>query len=142
VVSHDRAFLDNVVTSTLVLEGKGVIGEYVGGYSDWVRQRRAAEAAIAKPAAPVKGAQATKTAPVQKKRRLSLKESNELAALPESVDAKEQARDLLYATLADPDLLRDGAALLRARAELAALETEIRTLTARWEALEQMASGN
>jgi ATP-binding cassette subfamily F protein uup len=92
---------------------------------------------VTKSAAP-----AAPAAPVQKKRRLSLKESAELAALPEQVDAKEQARDQLYASLADPTLLRDAAALLAARAELAKLETEIRTLTARWEALELVASGN
>jgi ATP-binding cassette subfamily F protein uup len=142
VVSHDRAFLDNVVTSTLVLEGNGVIGEYVGGYSDWVRQRRAAVAASSKPAAPARAKTATPSAPVvPKKRRLSLKETSELAALPDRVDAMEGERDQLFASLADPALLRDAAALARVRARLAALETELRTAMARWEALESIASG-
>ncbi len=143
VVSHDRALLDNVVTSTLVLEGDGVVGEYVGGYSDWVRQRRAAESARLKPAAPAKSSTKSASQPgAAKKRRLSLKESGELAALPELVDQKERDRDRRYAALADPELLRDSAALQRARSELAAVETELRTLTARWEELELVASGN
>jgi ATP-binding cassette subfamily F protein uup len=142
VVSHDRAFLDNVVTSTLVLEGNGVVGEYVGGYSDWVRQRRAAMAASAKPAATARAKNPQSAAPaVPKKRRLSLKETSELAALPDRVDAMESERDQLFASLADPALLRDAAALAKVRARLAALETELRTAMARWEALELIASG-
>jgi len=142
VVSHDRAFLDNVVTSTLVLEGNGVIGEYVGGYSDWVRQRRAAIAARAKPAASAKStAKAPAATPIQKKRCLSIKETGELAALPDLVDAMELERDQLFASLADPALLRDGAAVAAVRTRLAAIETELRTAMARWEALELIASG-
>ena len=142
VVSHDRAFLDNVVTSTLVLEGNGVIGEYVGGYSDWVRQRRAASAARTKPAAKARSNGRAAEAPaVQKKRRLSLKETSELATLPDLVDAMESERDQLFASLADPALLRDAAALAAVRTRLASLETELRTAMARWETLELIASG-
>ena len=142
VVSHDRAFLDNVVTSTLVLEGGGMIGEYVGGYSDWVRQRRVAIAARAKPTASARSMTKTPVAAsVQKKRRLSLKETGELATLPDLVDAMERERDQLFASLADPVLLRDGAAVAAVRVRLAALETELRTAMARWEALELIASG-
>src|SRR4051812_33161787 len=81
VVSHDRAFLDNVVTSTLVFEGGGRIGKYVGGYSDWVRQRRIAEpaAVVPRPSTPKAVVASAVTRP--KKRKLSFKESAELAAL-------------------------------------------------------------
>ena len=140
-VSHDRAFLDNVVTSTLVLEGGGRVGEYAGGYSDWVRQRPAPEtvssrAAVAKrPAAPIPPSPRP-----GKKRKLNFRESTELAALPERIDALEQERDRLYASLADPVVLRDGAAVTAAKARLATLQVEIAQLTDRWEALETIAA--
>ena len=139
VVSHDRAFLDNVVTSTLVFEGGGRVGEYVGGYADWVRQRDAAAAAIAA-AARVKRAVPTPAAQAPKKRKLSFKESTELAALPDSIDALELQRATVYASLADPALLRDGAAVAEARTRLTALERQIAEATARWEALELLSN--
>ncbi len=83
LVSHDRAFLDNVVTSTLVFEGEGRLSEYVGGYSDWLRQRKASPPAqdaqpAARPPAPGRAA-----APVpEKPRRLSYKDQRELTLLP------------------------------------------------------------
>ena len=90
LVSHDRAFLDNVVTSTLVFEGGGRVGEYAGGYTDWVRQRKpvAAPSAAKKPTPPP-----TPTPAKQKPRKLSMKESAELAALPDRIDALEQQRE-------------------------------------------------
>src|SRR6185369_14137288 len=77
VVSHDRAFLDNVVTSTLVFEGGGRVSEFVGGYTDWVRQRKSA-AAPAPPKRVAAPAPATKSQ--KKKQKLSYKESTELAS--------------------------------------------------------------
>ncbi|MBA3671899.1 MAG: ATP-binding cassette domain-containing protein [Gemmatimonadaceae bacterium] len=145
VVSHDRAFLDNVVTSTLVLEGNGAVGEYAGGYSDWVRQRTpttSAKAAAAR--APKTTAAAVRpvsiSSPVTKKRRLSQKEAQELAALPEQIDQCESERDALYTTLADPAVQRDSSAVLAANARLAQVQREIVSLTSRWEALELAAS--
>jgi ATP-binding cassette subfamily F protein uup len=138
VVSHDRAFLDNVVTSTLVFEGDGKIGEFVGGYSDWVRQRKPAVSTSAAPApkrvAPI--------APPAKKRRLSFKEVTELAGLPDHIDALEREREAVYRSLSDPALLRDGAAVALARAGLASLDLEIGALTARWEELETLAAAH
>jgi ATP-binding cassette subfamily F protein uup len=133
LVSHDRAFLDNTVTSTLVFEGGGRVGEYVGGYTDWVRQRAplvAAPAPAPKRAAP---APAARRAP--KPRRLTFKERSELASLPDEIDARERERERAYLSLGDPALLRDGGAVAEARERLAALEREIATLTARWEEL-------
>ena len=144
VVSHDREFLDHVVTSTLVLEGKGRVGEYVGGYTDWVRQRGAptesgkAGAAVTSSAAkapPAKGARS------EKKRRLTLKETSELAALPAVIDALERERESAYASLADPVLLRDGAATTAAKVRLTKIEDEIIARLARWEELETIATG-
>ena len=135
VVSHDRAFLDNVVTSTLVMEGGGRIGEYVGGYADWLRQRplpRSETAPAAKPAAPA----ALRTPGASQKRKLSFKESQELAALPERIDVLERERDQLFATLADRAALKSGGAA-KANARLKALATELAAATARWEVLEE-----
>ncbi len=137
VVSHDRAFLDNVVTSTLVFEGGGRVNEYVGGYTDWVRQRTPAAAA----AAPRRAAAPLSSAKTAKKRRLSFKEAGELASLPDRIDALERERETIYLSLSDPVLLRDGAALALARARVATLEAEIGAMTRRWEALETIASG-
>jgi ATP-binding cassette subfamily F protein uup len=138
VVSHDRAFLDNAVTSTIVFEGQGRIGEYAGGYSDWLRQRPAIAAA---PAAAKSTAPVVAASRAEKKRKLSWKESQELAALPELIDARETERAAVYAKLADPAFLRDGAAVAQASAHLASLEAELAALAERWEALETIASG-
>ena len=139
VVSHDRAFLDNVVTSTLVLEGGGRVGEYVGGYSEWTRQRKDAE--IPTPEAPV--SRRTAAPPVArpgKPRKLTFKERSELNELPDRIDALEQERDRLHVSLSDPVLLRDGSAVAQTRARLAGIEEEIAESMERWEALETIGS--
>jgi ABC transport system ATP-binding/permease protein len=133
LVSHDRAFLDDTVTSTLVFEGGGRIGEYVGGYTDWVRQR-APLAEVPAPA-PKRATPAPAATRAPKPRRLTFKERSELASLPDEIDARERERERTYLSLSDPALLRDGTAVADARARLAALEHEIVTLTARWEEL-------
>jgi len=139
VVSHDRAFLDNVVTSTLVFEGGARVAEYAGGYADWVRQRPAiAEPAARQPSKPAVAPAGPSSS--GKKRRLSFKESKELEALPQEIDAREREQERLYASLADPAFLRDGAAVAEAKSRLAVLTAEIATLTERWEALETLAS--
>jgi ATP-binding cassette subfamily F protein uup len=143
VVSHDREFLDHVVTSTLVLEGGGRVGEYVGGYTDWVRQRVAASAQ-AKTSATATSSARPKTAPAtstSKKRKLSFKETSELASLPGSIDALERERESLFVSLADPALLRDGAAVTAIKVRLATIESEIAANLARWEELETIAAG-
>ncbi|MGI8548960.1 MAG: ATP-binding cassette domain-containing protein [Gemmatimonadaceae bacterium] len=143
VVSHDRAFLDAVVTSTLVLEGNGRVGEFVGGYTDWVRQRLPPErknAAIAAPKRMAAAPQQLRDSKGVKRRRLTFKEAGELKALPDRIDALEHDRTRLYAALADPALLRDGVAIAEARARLAALEVEITETTDRWESLETIAA--
>ncbi len=139
LVSHDRAFLDNVVTSTLVLEGDGRVGEYAGGYTDWVRQRRILRPA-AVPSAGATAAPAVSKSGPARKRRLSFSETGELALLPDRIDALEKERDDVYALLADPAVLRDGAAVAAAKTRLAAIEAAIVELTARWETLETIAA--
>ena len=137
LVSHDRAFLDNTVTSTLVFEGGGRVGEYVGGYSDWVRQR-APE--IAPAPAPKRAPPPAKAPREPKQRRLTLRERGELASLPDAIDARERERESVYASLSDPAVLRDGSAVLEARERLDRLSAEIKALVARWEELETIAA--
>jgi ATP-binding cassette subfamily F protein uup len=138
LVSHDRDFLDHTVTSTLVLEGGGKIGEYAGGYSDWVRQRTSGAATPAPP--PPKRAAPAPPAREPKKRKLSFRERGELDSLPEQIDAREREREALYTSLADPALLRDGSAVVAAQSRLAELSAEIEGLIARWEELETIAA--
>ena len=141
LVSQDRACLDNVVTSTLVLEGGGRVGEYVGGYSDWLRQRPAArtESFTAPARRPSQASPPVPAPRTAKKRGLSYKEKQELAELPDRIDAVERERAELYASLTDPAFLRDGAAVARAKARLAGIEVELAEMTGRWEVLETIA---
>jgi ATP-binding cassette subfamily F protein uup len=138
VVSHDRTFLDNVVTSTFVFEPAGNGGpprvrEYVGGYSDWLRQRAApppATATAGRPPTPPPAAPASRT-------KRSFKEQRELDALPASIDALETEIAALHATMAGPDYYRQpGDVLASDRARLADLEARLATAFARWETLE------
>ncbi len=136
LVSHDRAFLDDVVTSTLVLEGDGRVGEYVGGYSDWQRQRPMPEAADA----PAPRAGKPRSSPAgesrdRKERRLSYREAKELEALPDRIAELERERDSAYASFADPELLRDGAAAAGLKARLEELDAELTAAMERWEEL-------
>jgi ATP-binding cassette subfamily F protein uup len=108
-----------------------------------VRQRPASVAppAAARPASPApKPAPAAAAPRPERKRRLTFKESGELAALPGRIDAAEQEREGLYAALADPATARDGAAMAAATARLAALDAELAALLARWEELETIAA--
>ncbi|HEY0972206.1 MAG TPA: ATP-binding cassette domain-containing protein [Gemmatimonadales bacterium] len=146
LVSHDRDFLDNVVTSTLVFEGDGRVGEYVGGYSDWVRQRPEPPADIPVARRPERAAPPPQERPErperpERRRRLTFRETQELAALPGRIEALEGERERLYATLMDPEILRDGTAVAASRARLDELETEIEEATERWVELETVATG-
>jgi len=134
LVSHDRAFLDNVVTSTLVFEGGGQVNEYVGGYSDWLRQRRtAAPAAAAAPAART----VPQSAAPPKPRRLSYNEQRELAALPQKIQELETEQLELQTRTADPALFKsDPAGAAAALQRLQTLTAELERAYARWDALE------
>jgi ATP-binding cassette subfamily F protein uup len=137
IVSHDRDFLDNVVTSTLVFEGDGVIGDYVGGYADCVRERQKIAAARASraPAAPAQAAPA-KAAPA---RKLTNKEKRELEGLPAQIEAYETEQASLGAKMADPVFYqRERGAAAEAKARLDELEFLHASAFARWEELEAL----
>jgi ATP-binding cassette subfamily F protein uup len=138
LVSHDRAFLDDVVTSTLVFEGQGRVNEYVGGYSDWLRQRRRDA-----PAAPPSGRSAAIRSAPPKARKLSYKDQRELDALPDLIQRLEAEQAELTSAVGDPELYRrdpDGAAAAAAR--LNAVGQELEAAFARWETLESGAKAS
>jgi ABC transport system ATP-binding/permease protein len=131
-----------------VMEGGGRVGEYAGGYGDWARQRARQAPPPPPPSLPSAAAAAPSPAAArrderragERKRRLTFKEQGELAALPDRIDALERERERLYASLADPAVLRDGAAVSAAKSRLAELDTELPALLERWEALETIAA--
>ncbi len=140
VVSHDRDFLDNVVTSTLVFEGDGRIGEYIGGYTDWKREleKRAIKAKAAAAETTKAPGSATPATPKQgKTRKLTNKEQGELEKLPAKIEALEKEQAELTAKLADPDFYKnESTQFAKVKARLDALEAEHATAFARWEELE------
>jgi ATP-binding cassette subfamily F protein uup len=133
LVSHDRAFLDDVVTSTLAIEPDGRVHEYDGGYTDYQRQRPVPAPDEPKAAAPAKPARPQDDRP----RKLTNKERRELEALPARIEQLEDARRTLHDAMADPSFYRkDGAEIAEAKAKLETLEHELAASYARWEALE------
>jgi len=148
MVSHDRAFLDNVVTSTLVFEGEGRVREYVGGYQDWLRQGGSprllgVQTREDKPAAPAaKVEPATVAAPVAAaaapaKRKLSYKEQRELDAMPAAIETTEIELEALQTAIAAPDFYQLPAEVTRAKlARMDELQAELDRLIERWAELE------
>jgi ATP-binding cassette subfamily F protein uup len=144
LVSHDRAFLDNVVTDLLVLDGSGSVRDFVGGYSDWERYRdagragsegRTAKVATGTPP-PAVGEPAARTARTKK---LSYKEQRELDALPARLAALEADRTALEAAIAEPTFYqRPHAEVQRELQRMTALTAEIEASYLRWEALEAL----
>jgi len=138
LVSHDRDFLDNVVTSTLVMEGDGAVGEYVGGYSDWLRQRPVA-AVAGKPAAaqPAAAAPAPAPEPAAPKRKLSYKDARELEQLPQRIESLETRLAELSEQMNQPAFYqRDSAAINAHNAEIAKTQAELEQAYARWAELD------
>lgn len=138
LVSHDRDFLDNVVTSTLVMEGEGQVGEYVGGYTDWVRQRPVASlAAPAKQTAAVVPATPVAAIPAAPRRKLSYKEARELEQLPLRIETLETRVAELTAQMNEPAFYqRDAAGINAHNASLAQTQLELDAAYARWSELD------
>ncbi|MFH1605534.1 MAG: ATP-binding cassette domain-containing protein, partial [Pseudomonadota bacterium] len=140
LVSHDRAFLDNVVTQTIACEGAGVWKEYAGGYSDWQRVRSPgkSETAPSRREQKIDGHTKRVTAgPVSAKARLNFKEEYELTELTEKIDLLEKEQSQITATLANPVLYRDQPEQVkRLNLRFAALEAELASALLCWEQLE------
>ena len=136
VVSHDRQFLDNLCSSTLVFEGGGVVGEYVGGYSDWQRMTQSsAKVSEPVPTSDVKVGSSGKPA-----RKLSNREREEWKALPASLEGMEQELATLQARMAEASFFRGDPDDIRTASErVSALPQEIEATFMRWAELDERA---
>jgi ATP-binding cassette subfamily F protein uup len=138
LVSHDRAFLDNVVTQVIAFEGDGKLMEYVGGYEDWVRVKKH-QATQQTPAGNATPAKLTPQPKAQTKSasKLSFKEARELEQIPQKIAALETEQEELAATLGAGNLYRDNPTHAKQLQErTTAIENELLQLMTRWEELE------
>ncbi len=134
LVSHDREFLNNVVTSTLVLEGDGRIKEYAGGYDDWLQQRPEILPPTAKPST---ARPEPKQQSLSRGRRLSYKEQREREALPQRIETLEAELGELHRAMADPAFYRKPSAeIVGVNSRLQSLEADVAEAYRRWEELE------
>jgi len=135
MVSHDRDFLNNVVTSTLVLEGEGRVKEYAGGYDDWLVQRKEETAETLDKPVKAKPKPAKQEGP----RRLKYAEKLELETLPGKVETLETKIEEVHAAMSDPEFYeQDHTEVAKAADELRQLEAELAETYARWEELEAL----
>lgn len=140
LVSHDRTFLDNVVTSTLAFEGDGVINEYVGGYDDWLRQskERAANKKSQSSANKKSSNKETIKPEGKKKEKLSYKDQYELDTLPQQIESLESEQTEIQNKIAEPDFYQqDKKDVDKVLARLSELEKELETTYERWEKLSE-----
>lgn len=151
LVSHDREFLDNVVTQVIAFEGGGTVREYIGGYADWVKARQLKDAQVQKDAG-AKGPSATQAAARpgngstrnrrssswdSRTKKLSYHENRELAALPDKIDALEQEQVNIALQLNDVDIYRNNPGdIKKLQMRLATIEKDLSDCLARWEELE------
>lgn len=134
LVSHDRAFINNVVTDCLVFDGPGELSSYVGGYDDWLRQRKAVnETKVEKKSQPKPATEKPKA------KKLSYNDQRELDALPAKIEELEQLVESLQKKLADPDLYQQGSdAVTELNTQYETAETKLGQAYERWDALEEM----
>ena len=133
LVSHDRSFLDNIVTSSLIFSGQGEVEEFIGSYDDWL--------ALQQSAAEPKKEKKAKPAPRQERpRKLSFKEKRELEELPERIDRLETEQQQLHEQLADSNLYKgnNGSKIIQLQEQLAATEAQLAEAYRRWEELDQI----
>lgn len=142
LVSHDRAFLNNVVSSTIVFEGNGEIGEYDGGYDDWLRTKEQREtiardaASFEKPVVSVPSGFSS-TAVSVKSKKLSFKDQRELDELPERIALLEKRQKKLHAEMAAPGFYQSGGdRITKAATELTQIEDDLTECFRRWESLD------
>jgi ATP-binding cassette subfamily F protein uup len=138
LVSHDRTFLNNVVTSTIVFEESGA-REYFGGYDDWLRQRKPPPERMSEPSTPRPSLRVV-SEETAKKRRLSFKERQELNTLPGKIEKYDAEIAALHRQMAEPQFYQQsGVQIAAEQARLKSLEEELAAAYQRWEELEQFA---
>jgi ATP-binding cassette subfamily F protein uup len=136
IVSHDRAFINNIVTSTIVFEGDAVVNEYVGGYNDWLRQRPEEAKPGRKSANKLSPSSENGSRP---KLKLKFSEQKELDALPETIERLEKEQHELFQTAADPALYKkDKAVITATNDKLEELQRLLAKAYTRWEKLEEL----
>lgn len=141
LVSHDRAFLDNVVTSSLVFEGNGVVNEYVGGYSDWLEYQKQSAAAVPDKTKSTVTPRQQKAGVVPQKtaKKLSFKEQKELEALPAQIEALEQQQQELNALMQSQEFYKlEQRDINEKLAALGVLESQLEQAYERWNELDAM----
>ena len=136
LVSHDRSFLNNVVTSTFVFEGEGKVNEYIGGYDDWQRQSEVKKKIFTEKTT-------SKTEPARKQcerpRKLTFKEQRELEALLQRIEVLETEQHQLYQAMGDPMFFQKGKdEIANVKARVSSLERELAEAYQRWETLESL----
>ena len=137
LVSHDRTFLDNVVTQVIAFEGEGKLMEYVGGYEDWVRQKKHATAAQ-REAAPLKPAPQMASPKAKPSSKLGFNEARELGEIPQRIQRLEREQEEIAAALGSANLYRDNPAHARQLQErTSVIEEDLLRLMVRWEELEE-----
>ncbi len=136
LVSHDRAFINNIVTSSIVFEGNGQVEEYVGGYDDWLRQRSETNQATTKQdSAPKKEDQKAN----KQKKKLSYKEQRELETLPQQIETLENKLEELHTALSDPKIYQESSdKVSRLKQQSEQTEKELENAFTRWEELEAL----
>jgi ATP-binding cassette subfamily F protein uup len=137
LVSHDRAFLNNLVTSILVFEGDGQVAEYIGGYDDWLKQRKKDE--TKSPPKPRKNG-AKKPKPKREvPKKLTFRENRELEEIPSLIESLELEHEEIFKDLSDPAFYKkESAEIASAKERLESLEIELEKSYQRWEALESV----
>ncbi|MCD6174853.1 MAG: ATP-binding cassette domain-containing protein [Planctomycetes bacterium] len=135
LVSHDRNFLNNVVTSTLALEGNGIVKEYAGGYDDWLRQTKTLRSQHPSGNAPAKKIETKQTS--ERPRKLSFKEKKEIEAIPNLIETLETEQRQLHDAMAGPDFYKQGTDIAAVAARVQELKQQLETAYARWQVLEE-----
>ncbi|MEL6443761.1 MAG: ATP-binding cassette domain-containing protein [Bacteroidota bacterium] len=139
LVSHDRAFLDNVVSSTFAFEGDGIVNEYVGGYADWLRQKQRQQQRKAEASKPKQPTSTSNGKPRGGKTKLSYKEQRELDALPSQIETLEAEQGTIHAAMALPDFYTQGPDVYETtQKRLTELSGELEAAYERWDELETL----
>ena len=134
LVSHDREFLNNVVTSVIAMDGDGNVNEYIGGYSDWEKDKQARLAART-----TKEAKSVKKKTGSRPRKLSYKEVRELEELPLNIEALEQEQQEIFRQMGDPDFYKKEKELIASVKErMDTVKAQLEEMYGRWETLEEL----